>query len=158
MLAREGHVGQHVVLALIHQCGELGPAATQLVGDVPPGLMRRLGIGLQEGLSDRGGDHRVLALWHMRQGVPNPMNPALCQVAPSTRVIASRKPSWPSEITSFTPLSPRLTRLFRKADQNGSASEGPMPSPTISRRPSLFTATAIIAATDTMRPPSRTFR
>ena len=31
-----------------------------------------------------------------------------------------------------------------------------MPSPKISRRPSVLTATAIIAATETMRPPSRT--
>jgi hypothetical protein len=45
-----------------------------------------------------------------------------------------------------------------KLDQNGSASDGPIPSPTISRRPSVETATAIIAATETMRPPSRTFR
>src|SRR5262249_57123682 len=61
-------------------------------------------------------------------------------------------------ITSLPPLRPRLTRPFKKADQNGSASDGPMPSPTISRRPSLDTATAIIAATETMRPPPRTFR
>src|SRR6516162_6277700 len=40
-------------------------------------------------------------------------------------------------MTSLTPLRPRLTRPFRTADQNGSASEGPMPSPTISRRPSV---------------------
>jgi hypothetical protein len=45
-----------------------------------------------------------------------------------------------------------------KVDQNGSASEGPMPRPTISRRPPVSTATAIIAATETMRPRSRTFR
>src|SRR5205823_1795949 len=81
-----------------------------------------------------------------------------CQAAPSTRVIAWRKPSWASEITSLTPRKPRFTSPFRKPDQNGSASEGPMPRPTISRRPSLDTATAIIAATETMRPPSRTLR
>lgn len=46
----------------------------------------------------------------------------------------------------------------RKLVQNGSASEGPMCRPTISLFPSVLTATAIIAATDTMRPPSRTFR
>jgi hypothetical protein len=45
-----------------------------------------------------------------------------------------------------------------KLDQNGSASDGPSPKPMISRRPSVETATAIIAATETMRPPSRTFR
>jgi hypothetical protein len=43
-----------------------------------------------------------------------------------------------------------LTRPFSKLDQNGSASEGPTPRPTISRRPSLLTATAIIAATETL--------
>ena len=53
---------------------------------------------------------------------------------------------------------PRLTGTFRKPDQNGSASEGPMLSPTISRRPSLDMGIAIIAVTETMRPPSRTLR
>src|ERR1700693_1273119 len=81
-----------------------------------------------------------------------------CHVAPRTRVIARRSPSWASDITSLTPLRPRLTRPFRNADQNGSASDGPLPSPTISRPPSVVAATAIIAATETMRPPSRTFR
>jgi hypothetical protein len=33
-----------------------------------------------------------------------------------------------------------------------------MPKPMISLRPSVFAATAIIAATGTMRPPWRTFR
>ena len=42
---------------------------------------------------------------------------------------------------------------LRKVDQNGSVSEGPRPRPTSSRRPSASTATAIIAATETIRPP-----
>ena len=63
------------MLAVIHQRGKLGPARAQLVGDMPPGLMRRGGIGLQKGLADRGGDHRVLSLGHVRQGVSHPMNP-----------------------------------------------------------------------------------
>src|SRR5499427_122054 len=41
-------------------------------------------------------------------------------------------------MTSFTPRSPRRARLLRKVDQKVSASDGPMCSPTISRRPSLF--------------------
>jgi hypothetical protein len=45
------NVGQHVMLAVVHQRGELGPAAAQLVGDMPPGLLRGLGIRLQEGLA-----------------------------------------------------------------------------------------------------------
>ena len=43
---------------------------------MPPGLMRGLGVGLQEGLADRGGDHGVLALGHVRQGVAHPMHAA----------------------------------------------------------------------------------
>jgi hypothetical protein len=58
-------------------------------------------------------------------------------------------------MTSLTPRKPRRARLFRNVDQNVSASDGPMCSPTISRLPSVFAATAIIAATETMRPPSR---
>jgi hypothetical protein len=46
VLGRKGHVGEHVMLAVIHQRGKLGPARAQLVGDMPPGLMRRGGIGL----------------------------------------------------------------------------------------------------------------
>jgi hypothetical protein len=46
MLGREGHVGEHVVLAVVHQGRELGPARSELIGDVPPGLMRGLGVGL----------------------------------------------------------------------------------------------------------------
>src|SRR5918911_447219 len=81
-----------------------------------------------------------------------------CQVAPSTRRIAALSPSWASEATSFTPLRPRLTRLLRNVDQKVSASLGPRCRPTTSRRPSVSTATAIMAATETIRPPSRTFR
>lgn len=44
MLSRESHVGQHVVLAAVHQQGELRPTRSQLVGDVPPGLVRRAPI------------------------------------------------------------------------------------------------------------------
>jgi hypothetical protein len=48
--------------------------------------------------------------------------------------------------------------LLRKVAQKVSASEGPMCKPTISRLPSVLAATAIIAATETMRPPSRCLR
>jgi hypothetical protein len=49
-------------------------------------------------------------------------------------------------------------RERRNSVQNVSASEGPMPRPMISRRPLVFAATAIMAATGTIRPPWRTFR
>jgi hypothetical protein len=73
------------MLAVIHQCGELGPAPAQLVGHMTPGLVRGIGIGLREGLADGGGDHRVLAFGRVRQGIPDPRTRHLCQAAPSTR-------------------------------------------------------------------------
>src|SRR5205085_12703600 len=110
---------------------------------MPPGLPRGIGIGLQECLPDCGGDHRVLAFGHMRQGIPHPMNPAPLPGGAEHARDRVAQALCASEITSLTPPRPRLTRPFRKADQNGSASDGPMPSPTISRRPSVLTATAI---------------
>ncbi|MCY1541487.1 hypothetical protein D9M68_771830 [compost metagenome] len=79
-----------------------------------------------------------------------------CQVDFSTLATAALRPSWASEITSFTPRRPRRIRLRRKSVQNGSASEGPTRMPRTSRTPSVFTATAIITATETIRPASRT--
>src|SRR5262245_42644160 len=113
------------MLAPVRQRGELGPAAATIVC-WPFGTCAKA--------------LRIQCTRH------------LCQVAPRTRVIACCRPSCASEITSLMPLRPRLTKLLRKVAQNGSASDGPMPRPTISRRPSVDTATAIIAATETMRP------
>ena len=67
-------------------------------------------------------------------------------------------PSWASEITSFTPLRPRLFNERRKSIQNGAASDRPTFNPMISRRPSVLAATAIITATEMIRPPWRCFR
>jgi hypothetical protein len=72
-----------------------------------------------------------------------------CQLALNTRRIAAFNPSCASVITNFKPRRPRRARLLRNPDQNVSASDGPICSPTISRLPSVFTATAIIAATQT---------
>jgi len=75
----------------------------------------------------------------------------------STFATAALIPSCESEITSFTPRNPRRMSERRKPVQNGSASDGPIAMPSTSRIPSLFTPTAMIAATETMRPASRTF-
>ncbi len=54
-----------------------------------------------------------------------------------------------SETTSLTPR--------RIAVKNVSAPDGPISMPSTSRRPSLLTPTAMITATETMRPFWRTF-
>ena len=46
VLGWESHIGEHVMLAFVHQRGELGPALAELIGDMSPSLARRLGIGL----------------------------------------------------------------------------------------------------------------
>jgi hypothetical protein len=49
VLRREGYVGENVVLAVVHQHAELGPARPELVGDVAPGVMRGRGIAERPG-------------------------------------------------------------------------------------------------------------
>jgi hypothetical protein len=65
-------------------------------------------------------------------------------------------PSCASEITSLTPTSPRRFSRRRNSTQKVSASEAPIAMPRTSRRPSVLTATAMVTATETMRPASRT--
>jgi hypothetical protein len=72
--------------------------------------------------------------------------------------MAALRPVCASEITSFTPCSPRLFRLRRKSVQKVSASDGPTHKPMISRRPSVLTAMAIMAATAMILPPWSTLR
>ena len=81
-----------------------------------------------------------------------------CQVAHRTLVTAALRPSWASETTSFTPRRPRRVSLRRNSVQIGSASEVPISMPRTSRRPSALTPTAMMTATETMRPPRRTLR
>ena len=80
-----------------------------------------------------------------------------CQVAEITFRIAALSPSWASEMTSFTPRSPRRVRLRRKSVQNGSASEAPHLQAKHFTASPVLAPMAIITATEMMRPPSRTF-
>ena len=61
VLAGEGHLGQDVMLTLVHQLRQPGPARAELVGGATPGLCSLAAVGLVEGLADRSGDHGVLA-------------------------------------------------------------------------------------------------
>ena len=80
-----------------------------------------------------------------------------CQLALITLATAAFNLSWASEITSFTPRSPRRVSERRNSVQKGSASEAPTFMPSTSRTPSVLTRTAIITATETIRPASRIF-
>lgn len=61
-LAREGHLGQHIDFADIHQIGELVPSRAELICDPLPCFACMLAVWLIEGLPDGGPNDRVLAL------------------------------------------------------------------------------------------------
>lgn len=75
-LAGERHVREHIRLAVVHERAELGPPASELVGDVAPGLARGGAVRLIERLADGGGDNGVLAAGGMSECVPHPVNAA----------------------------------------------------------------------------------
>ena len=56
MLLGEGHVGEDVVLGLVHEGGELRRLGPELVGDQAPLGARRPGVVLGEDGGDEGGD------------------------------------------------------------------------------------------------------
>jgi hypothetical protein len=81
----------------------------ELIGDVTPGLMRRLGIGLEEGLADPDSDHYVLTLGFMGERIAHPMRAAplpgramhtVKWPRPEDRIPAERGRCCPNEQTS----------------------------------------------------------
>ena len=69
----------------------------------------------------------------------------------NTEPIAAFRPVWASEMTSWTPPSPRAFSERRNAVQNAPSSESPTSNPRTSRRPSAVTPVAITTAWDTTR-------
>ena len=81
-----------------------------------------------------------------------------CQVEPwKQRPMALTRPACASEMTSFTPVSPRALRSPRNSVQNVSFSESPTSTPSTSRRPSWRSPVAITTALDTTWRCSRTW-
>jgi hypothetical protein len=74
MLCREAHVGEHIGLGIVHQCGELADARPGLIGDLSPLLAGSLGIILGEGGADPGRDDAALCLSGVRQGIAHEVN------------------------------------------------------------------------------------
>ena len=79
----------------------------------------------------------------------------LCQAAPSiTASMEDRRPSWASEMTRRTPVSPRARSERRKEVQNALSSLSPTARPNTSRLPSALTPVATTMALETTRAPS----
>ena len=86
---------------------------------------------LGEGGGDEGGDG-TRRPWRpaMGQQVAHEVHAAALPCG-AMRVAAAFSPLWSSEITSFTPRSPRRARLRRNSVQKVSASDAPIATPRI---------------------------
>jgi hypothetical protein len=102
-----GTEGQYVGLCFIHECGELRHLGTQLIGDLAPLLARGLGIVLNEGGADEGGDYATALATAWASTLRMKCTGQRCQVACRTLAMAALMPSWASEITSLTPRRTR---------------------------------------------------
>lgn len=70
------HVGKHVILAAVHQRGQLGYTGSQLVGDLAPLRLGILGVFLREGGGDEGGDDAASTLAGMGQRIAGEVDAA----------------------------------------------------------------------------------
>jgi hypothetical protein len=173
---RETHVGQHVGLALVHQDSELGQGRSELVGDLAPLELGRLGVVLDEGGGDEGGDHPPTTSAGVGQRAPGEMHPAAlprgAQNLGGGLDALMGVGVWERGSQGLSPCRPRRVSWRRKAVQKVSTSEGPMSigrrpipgrdvgaadRPSTSRRPSLLTPTATMTAAEPTRPAWRTF-
>jgi hypothetical protein len=118
-----------------------------------------LGGILGEGGGDEGRDHPAPALAGMGQDIPLKMHPAA--LPGRAQDLADRR------LDAFVRIRDHQLHAAQSAPgqlargnsvQIGSASDVPISRPRTSLRPSVFTPTAIMTATEPMRPPRRTLR
>ncbi len=111
-----------------HRLPKVGPTSAQglqrrsgILRFLRPTTFGRIGFVLAGEVGGDPGLQRLALLLQLRRPLEVQFGNI---VAFSTRVMASLSPSWASEITSFTPFSPRRTKFFRKLDQNGVTPDG----------------------------------
>ena len=94
MLRGKGHVGEHVMLDLVHQLAEFLELGPQLIGDACRQTARRLAVGLDEGLADGGGRQPSPASLARRPAALRmKCTRQRCHVPPTTRWTAAFSPS-----------------------------------------------------------------
>jgi hypothetical protein len=76
MIGGKAHVGEHVVLGLVHEGGELGQLGPELVGDPAPLRLGGLGAVLGEGGRHEGRDDAPAALAGMGERVAHGVDAA----------------------------------------------------------------------------------
>src|ERR1700733_15539207 len=156
--SNEVQMRQNVGLAVVNERRELRPLLPRLIGHVTQRLARLRAIRLDERLTQRGRHHALLCLCHVRQRVSHPMYATALPCGREDATNRRLQPLMGVRDHQLHPAQATPRQVLQAARPDVSATEGPMCSPTISRLPSVFTATAIIAATETIRPPSRCLR
>jgi hypothetical protein len=158
VLSREGHLGQDGGLGLLHQSAPLRPARARLIGDVLPNLDNAFRVRLVECLPDRGRDNSTLPLWHMSERIAHPRKAA--PLPDGIEHPAERGLQTGARVRDhqLQPVEAKALETARKLGPEGFCLRGRTQRPLISRRLWVFTATANMAATETIRPPSRIFR
>ena len=129
----------------------------RLRDSIPPGSGIRLVLLGEDGVQHRGHGCPLLGRG-MGERIPHPVNATALvrgveyppRSRPQALVIVSDTRLYAAQST----VGERPEEVRRR---HVSASEGPVATPSTSRLPSSLTATAIIAARLTIRPPSRTF-
>jgi hypothetical protein len=76
VLLGEAHVGEHVLLGLVEEGGELGQLRADLVGHLAPLGAGRVGMILGEGRGDEGRDDASAVFAGMGEGVAHEVHPA----------------------------------------------------------------------------------
>ena len=149
----KGHEGEHVLFGVAHRSGEFREPLAQGVRDLAPLVDGGLVVFLDEGGAHRGGDHEALSLGDMGQGVPHEVDPAALP--------GSAEHLGGGRLEALVGIRDDQLDAAQAPPRQGTQEVGPeglgLRRPDgqsrTSRRPSLFTATATIAATETMRPP-----
>lgn len=154
-MRRERRAREHIFLALIHQLLELWPVGTGLVGSAAPGQPGALPIRLQERLAQRCRGHGLRSLADMGERVAHLMHAA---ALPGRAEDAGDR-----RLQPLMGIGDDALRALQAARHQALEEVGPEP-----LRPGRadvqaddlvppfgVQATAIMAATETMRPPSR---
>ena len=155
--AGEVEIGQHVALAIINEPRQLCPFRPQLIGDMAQHCARLGPVGLQKRLAQGAATTLCWVLVTWARALRIQCKRQRCQATPNTRRIAAFSPHGIRD-HQLDAAQAAPHQAYEKLDQKVSASDGPICSPTISRRPSLLAATAIIAATETNMAAPRCFR
>ncbi len=150
-------MGQDILLGLVHELGQLRQAWSHLVGYLAPlGLGRGLVLLGEDGADEGGGEATAVAP-SMGQQVAHEMHAAALPGGIQHSACGGLQPLVGIGDHQLDAAQATTGQSAKEVDPERRASEQPTAMPSTSRRPSLFTPTAMVAATGTTRPPWRTF-